>query len=170
MFTTIVAISSQICIPMPYGVPMTLQTFAIPLSGVILGKRSGTIAVVMYVLLGAVGVPVFSGFGGGIGRIFGMTGGFILALPFMAFFAGLGAQKGTIPWLAGGLALGIIVEYTFGTLQYMLVTGSNLQVGVLACVVPFMPTEIVKAALVGTVGVKCRQVLVKSGLVRADVN
>jgi biotin transport system substrate-specific component len=166
-FTAVIAVLSWISIPMPLGIPTTLQTFAVPLAGIILGPKKGTIAVLTYVLIGAVGVPVFAGFSGGIGSLFGLSGGFIWAFPLMALCAGLGAKKGTIPALALGLLMGIIVLYSAGMFQFMLVTGSNIQTGFFGMVLPFMPTEVIKATLAATLGMKCRQALIKSGMVTA---
>lgn len=77
IFTALTIILSQMSIPMPYGVPMTLQTFIIPLVALILGKKEGTFVASIYILLGLVGLPVFAGFSGGASIFFGPTGGFI---------------------------------------------------------------------------------------------
>ena len=90
LFTAIIAAMSQLSIPMPYGVPLTMQTLAIPLAGIVLGPKKGTLSTLAYILLGAIGVPVFSGFSGGIGIVLGMTGGFIMSFPAMACAAGFG--------------------------------------------------------------------------------
>ena len=83
LFTALIAILAQISIPLPGGVPLTLQTFAVPLAGLVLGSKRGTIATVVYVLLGAVGVPVFSNFTVGLGIVLVLTGGFIVSFPLM---------------------------------------------------------------------------------------
>ena len=82
MFTVLIAICSWISIPM--DIPFTLQTFAVFLSVAILGGKRGTLAVVVYVLLGAIGVPVFAGFTGGFGIILRNTGGYIIGFIFTA--------------------------------------------------------------------------------------
>ena len=81
IFATITAILAQISIPLPGGVPLTLQTFAVSLAGILLGSKKGFISILVYVLMGAIGLPVFSGFSAGIGAIVGATGGFILSFP-----------------------------------------------------------------------------------------
>lgn len=93
VFATITAILSQVSIPMPAGVPLTLQTFAISLAGIILGSKRGFVSILVYVLIGTIGLPVFSGFSGGIGTIVGPTGGFILSFPIMSFIIGLVCKK-----------------------------------------------------------------------------
>ena len=87
--TAVIVIMAQISIPMPLGVPMTMQTFAITLAGIILGSKKGAVASLIYVLLGAVGVPVFANFSGGYQLLVGPTGGFIISFPIMAFIIGL---------------------------------------------------------------------------------
>ena len=71
VFTAIIAVLAQISIPMPGGVPMTLQTFAVPLAGLVLGTKRGTLSALLYVLLGTLGVPVFAGLSGGPGIVLG---------------------------------------------------------------------------------------------------
>ena len=157
IFAAIIAICAQISIPMPYGVPMTLQTFAIPLAGVVLGAKSGTIATLIYILLGFIGLPVFAGFTGGIGMVFGRTGGFILAFPFMALTAGIGSsfkgsKKQKLAWLLLWLLIGAILLYTVGLLVFYLVTSIPIRVAFGLVVAPFIPTEIIKIILVATLG------------------
>ena len=85
LFAAVITVCSQISIPMPSGVPITLQTFAIALCGYVLGWQLSLVSVAVWMLLGAAGVPVFSNFHGGIGVLLGMTGGFIFGfLPFAA--------------------------------------------------------------------------------------
>ncbi len=79
IMTAITAVMAQISIPLPMMVPMTMQTFAVTLAGIILGAKCGSIAMGVYLLLGAVGVPVFSGFKGGLQSLIGPTGGFLLS-------------------------------------------------------------------------------------------
>ncbi|MDD3970645.1 MAG: biotin transporter BioY, partial [Clostridia bacterium] len=84
MFTAIIAVMSQLAIPMPSGVPATLQTLAIVITGLILGVKAGTVSVGLYITIGAIGLPVFSAFRSGLGTLFGVTGGFIFGfIPFV---------------------------------------------------------------------------------------
>ena len=92
IFAAIIAVCAQVSLPMPYGVPLTLQTFAIQLAGVVLGPKKGALAALVYITLGAVGVPVFAGFTGGMGIVLGVTGGFILSFPLLALLAGIGSR------------------------------------------------------------------------------
>jgi biotin transport system substrate-specific component len=155
IFTAIMAVMAQISVPMPLGVPMTMQTFAIMLSGVMLGAKGGFFSTLAYVLLGAAGVPVFANFTGGMGIILGPTGGFIVSFPIFALLIGWGADKGRNEAIAGLIA-GHIVNYAVGTVCFSLSTGKGLDVAFAACVLPFIPTAILKAAAAGVVGLKMR--------------
>ena len=165
LFTALIAILAQISIPLPGGVPLTLQTFAVPLAGLVLGSKRGTIATVVYVLLGAVGVPVFANFTGGLGIVLGMTGGFIVSFPLMALLAGFGVKK-TVksPFFFFFLVLGAVVNYAVGTVWFIVVAKSNLATALTACVVPFIPTAILKIILAGFCGTMLRGVLIKANL------
>lgn len=153
IFAGIIAVMAQIIVPLP-GVPVTMQTFAIPLAGIVLGAKRGTIAVFIYVLLGAVGLPVFAGFSGGIGHIAGPTGGFILSFPIMAFTTGYGAEKGSRPWLAGGIILGMAINYMCGMLYFSHVLSTDLQAAFTIAVLRFIPADILKAFMAVILGLR----------------
>lgn len=123
LFAAILCVCSQISIPTPFGIPFTLQTFAVALCGYILGSKKGTLAVLVYVLLGAVGLPVFAGFGGGFQKLFGATGGFIFGFFAASALCGLGADKNTVLSIVLGVA-GILICHFCGVLQYSLVTSN----------------------------------------------
>ena len=148
----IIAICSWISIPTT--VPFTMQTFAVFLVLSALGGKRGTIAIIVYVLLGAVGIPVFSNFNSGIGVLLGSTGGYILGFIFMGLvywlIVRLFGKKLWVEILA--MIIGLAVCYTFGTLWFMTVyAGSSGAVGlttVLAwCVIPFIIPDLVKLSL-----------------------
>ena len=178
IFTAIICVISQLPgIPLPGGVPMTLQTLIIPLAGVILGPVYGFVATLLYLLLGIVGLPVFSGFTGGIGCIMGATGGFLISFPIMALLAGLGdrlgekAGKRTVYYtgLYAGLILGSVINYVIGTLWFAqiylgAINAENMSAGFAACVLPFIPTAIIKIILAGVLGVVLKRALRKAGL------
>lgn len=152
MFAVIIAICSWIAIPM--AVPFTLQTFAIFLAVGVLGGRRGTLAVLVYVLLGAVGVPVFAGFTGGIGVLLGSTGGYIVGFLVSALVMwGMEKVIGRKTWaLAVQMVIGLLVCYAFGTVWFMQVyareTGAIGIGTVLAwCVIPFIVPDLLKVGL-----------------------
>ncbi len=162
LLTAAIVILAQITIPMPAGVPMTLQTFIIPLVGILLGARKGTLASLIYLLLGAVGLPVFAGFSGGLGILFGITGGFLLSFPIMAYLAGKGAEKNRTVWLFGGLITGAVINYIVGMCWFVVAAKSNFVAAFTACVLPFIPTAIIKILLAGIIGKKLRSTLIKA--------
>lgn len=158
LMTAVTAVMAQIAIPMPAGVPMTLQTFAVTLAGVVLGSKNGGLSMVLYILMGAIGLPVFSGFRGGLAMLVGPTGGFLLSFPVMAFIIGLGIKyikdKPLIFW--SYLALGTIINYIIGTIVFSLSTGSGLVPSFMACVFPFIPTAVIKLIVGGLMGIRLR--------------
>lgn len=152
VFAVLIAICSWISIPTV--VPFTLQTFAIFLSVGVLGGKRGTLAVLVYILLGLIGIPVFAGFSGGIGVLAGNTGGYIMgfllsALVMWAMEKILGRKL----WvLALSMIIGLFVCYAFGTAWFMIVytrnTGAVGLASVLGwCVVPFLIPDFIKIAL-----------------------
>ena len=161
IFAAIIAVCAQISIPMPALVPMTLQTFAVPLAGVVLGIKKGMLAVLAYILLGAVGVPVFANFTGGPGVIFGRTGGFILSFPLMALAAGIGARKGRV-WQAAWLVVGTAVNYLCGVLMFSFITSTGVVAALPLVVVPFLPGDVVKIVMVLVLGGVIREALVRN--------
>lgn len=121
MFTALVAILSILEIPSPTGVPFTLQTFAIALCGFVLGSKQGTLCVFLYVLLGAIGVPVYAGMTGGFGKLLGVTGGFLFGFIPMAALCGLknNASNRISPILFG--LFGLTICHILGILQFSLI-------------------------------------------------
>ncbi|MDR1651073.1 MAG: biotin transporter BioY [Synergistaceae bacterium] len=163
LFTALIAVMAQISIPMPLGVPMTMQTFAISLAGVMLGAKKGALSALAYALMGAVGAPVFAGFRGGLGIVLGPTGGFIISFPLMAWIIGFGSEKDGKWPLALGLFAGTAVSFIAGMIFFSAVTGRGLEAAFSACVLPFIPTSAVKALAAGTVGMKIRQKVMSLG-------
>ena len=166
VFAAIIAVMAQISVPLPYGVPITLQTLAIPLAGVVLGSKKGTIATIIYILIGAVGVPVFANFSGGLGVIFGPTGGFILSFPFLALAAGIGAEKNKKLWLWGGIVTGVLVNYLCGVVYFSIFTGHDLITSFMVCVLVFIPGDALIVAAVGLLGERIRKLLFQRNMVK----
>ena len=152
IFTALITICSWISIPTP--IPFSLQTFAVFLSVSVLGGKRGTLAVVVYVLLGAIGVPVFAEFTGGIDIILRNTGGYIIGFIFSALVMWLiESLFGRKLWVQGiSMVLGLLVCYAAGTAWFMFVymrdTGAVGLATVLGwCVIPFIIPDAVKIAL-----------------------
>ncbi|MBO4433203.1 MAG: biotin transporter BioY [Clostridia bacterium] len=126
LFAALICVLSPVCIPMPIGVPLTLQTLIIALSAFLLGAKSGTAAVTCYVLIGAVGLPVFSGYTAGVGALLSPTGGFIFAFPVFALVLSLVfyVNKTAYRFLLSFAAL--VLLYLAGTVQFALLTGNGV--------------------------------------------
>ena len=138
LFTAILCIMSQISVPTPFGVPLTLQTTAIALCGYILGTKRGVASVGTYILLGAVGVPVFSNFKGGIQALFGLTGGFIFGFLGLVFLCGL-AKTCRKPFLKVLLGFaGILVCHLCGTIQFAVISKVTLLSACATASLPFI--------------------------------
>ena len=135
IFASITAILAQISIPLPFStVPLTMQVFAVTISGIILGAKKGLISQLIYVTLGAIGMPVFAGMSGGMGMVFGYTGGFIISFPIMA----------------------LVINYSIGTLWYSFVAGVGIVQGFTVCVAPFLIADIIKICLATTIGISVK--------------
>lgn len=152
VFTVLITICSWISIPT--AIPFSLQTFAVFLAVSILGGKRGTLSVVVYVLLGAIGVPVFAEFTGGIGIILRNTGGYIIGFIFSALVMWLVESLfGRKLWVQGiSMVLGLLVCYAVGTAWFMFIymrdTGAVGLSTVLGwCVIPFIIPDAVKIAL-----------------------
>lgn len=151
MFAAIITICAQIQIPT--AVPFTLQTLGVFVASAMLGWKRGTLSVAVYIVLGLIGVPVFAGFSGGVGVLFGLTGGYIIGFLFTAFIVGFMCDKlGRKLWvLALSMTLGLLACYVFGTVWFMLIynytMGSISLVSALGmCVVPFLLFDAIKIA------------------------
>ena len=148
----LIALCSYISIPA--AVPFTMQTFAVFLVLLLLGGKRGTGAIAVYLLLGAFGVPVFSGFTGGIGHLLGLTGGYLvgfllLGLVYWLLTAVWGEKR---RWQGVALGAGIVLLYAFGTLWYLLVYarrsgGAGVFSVLSTCVFPFVLPDLLKMAL-----------------------
>ena len=149
--TALICVIAPFSFPMPLGVPMTLQSFIIALMAIILGSKRGATATLIYILLGAFGLPVFSNFTGGWQCLIGPTGGFILSFPIMAYVIGLGSSL----WL--GILAGTVINFAFGIAMFCLVTESSFTVGFTTCVLPFIPLTIIKWILAYIIGINIRK-------------
>lgn len=151
LLIAIMAVCSWISIPLPgTGVPINLATFAVILTGLLLGSRKGASATAVFLLLGAVGIPVFAGFTGGLGILAGPTGGYLIGYVFLAAFAGLaspiGHVRSTKRYILAVIA-GEAVLYLLGTLWFIHLTGTGFAAAMAACVIPFIPGDVAKMIL-----------------------
>ncbi len=156
-FAALTAILSQISIPLPFTpVPINLATLSVITAGALLGKKGGAISQIVYLFLGAIGLPVYSNFSSGIGVLVGPTGGYLVGYVIAAFVVGLICEnsKDTLVIKIISMSLGIISCYTIGTSWYMLITGTGMIEALLACVVPFILGDIVKISVAATLATR----------------
>ena len=155
LFAAITAVLAQISIPLPFTtVPLTMQIFAVALTGLLLGSKRGFVAILIYVLLGAIGLPVFAQMSGGLGVLLGPTGGFLLGCPFMAFVIGYISERTSSKlYILLSMVLGLVVVYITGTIMYSVVTNSTIKDSIMYCVVPFVVVDLIKLFLATSVGV-----------------
>jgi len=150
MFAAVIAVASWISIPLPFTpVPVNLGTLAVMVTGALLGKKYGVISVITYILLGAVGLPVFAGFTGGLGHIVGPTGGYIVGYAVSAFLTGLLIEvfcKEKLTWqgVAAAGFIGTASCYALGTIWFMMLTNTGIAGAMTMCVIPFLPGDAVK--------------------------
>ena len=152
LFAALIALCAWITIPS--FVPFTMQTFAVFMAASLLGGKRGTLAVLVYILLGAVGLPVFSGFNSGLGYLAGKTGGYIIGFIALALTMWGVTKIGGRGWVARGIGMvaGLLVCYAFGTAWFMNVyirtSGPVTLMTVLSwCVIPYIIPDLVKIAL-----------------------
>lgn len=145
----LIALSAQIAIPLPFSpVPVTGQTMAVLLVGALLGRRRGSLAVLVYIAEGIAGLPVFAGGAAGPARLLGPTGGYLVGFVAAAYLVGLLAERGwdrRVSTTAAAMALGNLVIYTVGVLWLTVFVGS-LSAALAAGVLPFIPGDLVKIA------------------------
>ena len=163
--TAIIAVLAQITIPLPL-IPITGQTLAVGLVVTILGLKYGTYSVLLYILLGAIGLPVFQTFTGGIGIIFGPTGGYIIGFIPTALILGYYLQKTSITFLHAIIAntLGMFATLLVGASWLKVLNELSWQAAFVAGVVPFIIVGIVKAVIAAFVGVIVYQRLTQAKL------
>lgn len=145
IFVAFIAVSAQISVSIG-PVPLTFQVFAVLLTGLLFGPRLGFLSVLSYDIAGAIGLPVFAGFTGGIAHLYGPTGGYLLAFPIAAFIAGLAKEKGRKAKLIASL-VAITVIYALGWLRLGLYFGGNFGKAFELGVAPFLIPDIIKALI-----------------------
>jgi len=165
LLCALLCVLAQIQIPLP-PVPVSLSLLAVHLCGALLGSRWGAAAVGCYVFLGAVGVPVYAGFGGGVSVLFGPTGGFLLGYIPCALAVGMLSQRLGFSrrQLCLSMAAGTLLCYAAGAAWFMLVTGSTLWGCLTACVLPFIPGDMIKIALAAALCLRLQKPLRSAGL------
>ncbi|QOJ79050.1 biotin transporter BioY [Infirmifilum lucidum] len=162
LFAALTAVGAYVAIPLPFSpVPVTLQTLFVYLSGLVVGSRRGVLSQLVYLLLGTSGLPVFAGGRGGVGVIFGPTGGYLLGFVAGAYIAGLVAERRP-PSFKNFLVASLLATaaiYALGVLQLMRVTGIGLEKALLLGAVPFLPGDSAKVLVAVWVALRVRKAL-----------
>ncbi|MDN4493433.1 biotin transporter BioY [Ureibacillus aquaedulcis] len=163
----IIAVLAQITIPLPL-IPITGQTLAVGLVATILGKKNGTIAVLLYILLGAIGLPVFSGFSGGLAVLVGPTGGYIIGFLVQAYLMGLYMEKFGVSFTHSTIAnlFGMVITLAFGTTWLKIVGDLSWTAAFMGGVYPFIIVGIIKAVAAAWLGVIVRNRLESAQLLK----
>lgn len=169
MFAALLTAVSQISLPMPTGVPVTIQAFGVALCGAVLGWKRGAFSTLVYILLGAVGLPVFANFQGGLRVITGFSGGYVLAWPLMAILCGIPVSKklsGSVNLLLSLIlaVAGMLIMETAGGLQWAFLSGDQTFGMIMAySFVAFIPKDTVLTIAAVIVGRQIRKTLVRGG-------
>ncbi len=153
----------------PIGaVPISLTNLVICLTVWLLGPKFGTLSVAIYLALGAVGIPVFSGYGAGLAKLAGPTGGYLIGFLPMALIGGLFIEKSKgNPIVSGiGLVLGIAVSYAFGTAWFVIQMQCELSYAMAVCVYPFIAFDLAKVVISCVVGALLRKRLTQAGVLK----
>ena len=169
VFAALIAVCAWISIPVS-AVSFTLQTFAVCLAGALGGKKAGTLSVGVYILLGLAGVPVFSGFQGGISAIAGVTGGYIIGFIFLAVICGCSEffefrKFGKIYSLILGVA-GLAVCHVCGVIQFSAITGSGIVKAFVTASLPFLIKDVISCFAAYAVASRLTVIIRKTGVIK----
>ena len=157
LMTAVTCVLGPLSIPLPFSpVPISLTNFAIFLAIFVLGMKSGTISFIIYLLLGAVGVPVFSSFRGGLQVLAGPTGGYLIGFIFLALIMGFALDhfdRKLLPTIIG-MIIGMVVCYAFGTVWLAKLLSLSFKEGLMMGVIPYLPGDAAKIIIAAIVGPK----------------
>lgn len=172
LFAAMIGILAQLSIPLPL-VPITGQTLAIGLAATILGAKYGTFSVILYILIGAAGIPVYAEMQAGISVLFGPTGGYLAGFIPTAFFIGWILERTAYSFKYALIAntVGMLITLSFGTAWLKIAAGLSWSAAFTGGFFPFLVVGIIKAALASWIGISVRQRLQGANLlysVKAD--
>ena len=157
LMTAVTCVLGPLSIPLPFSpVPISLTNFAIFLAIFVLGMKNGTISFIIYLLLGAVGVPVFSSFRGGFQVLAGPTGGYLIGFIFLALIMGFALDhfnRKLVPTIIG-MIIGMAVCYAFGTVWLAKLLSLSFKEGLMMGVIPYLPGDAAKIIIAAIVGPK----------------
>lgn len=174
--TTCALMAALMCIlgPMsvPIGpVPVTLTNLVIYLSIYLIGTRGALISYLVYLFLGIVGLPVFSGYQGGVAKVAGPTGGYLVGFILMILVSGIVMEKSKINVLITcvGMVIGTVVAYAFGTVWFVKLMDMDFVAALGVCVFPFVPFDLIKIVIASILGKAVRGALTKAGLIKGTL-
>ncbi|MFR8725878.1 MAG: biotin transporter BioY [Mediterraneibacter faecis] len=157
LMTAVTCVLGPLSIPLPFSpVPISLTNFAIFLAIFVLGMKSETISFIIYLLLGAIGVPVFSSFRGGLQVLAGPTGGYLIGFIFLALIMGFALEhfdRKLVPTIIG-MIIGMAVCYAFGTVWLAKLLSLSFKEGLMMGVIPYLPGDAAKIIIAAIVGPK----------------
>ncbi len=168
LMAAITCIMGPFSIPLPFNlVPISLTNLVIFFTIYILGMKKGTISYCIYLLIGFAGLPVFSGFTGGVGKLVGPTGGYLIGFIFLALIGGFFVDKwSNNRWLCmTGMVLGEIIMYIFGTVWLAYQAHMNFEAALWAGVIPFIPGDLIKMVMAMMLGPQIKNRLRKAGVI-----
>lgn len=158
MCAALMAIFSQLSIPLPFtSVPVTLQVFGLVILAVIVGAKVGTLSLIIYVIIGAIGLPVFANFHSGFGVLIGPTGGYIIGFVIMAFLIGYASSKKNKIILFTVSYLGVLIDLILGTIQLKVVTGMTVNAALIAGLYPFILKDLITVSIAVIIGLKVKK-------------
>lgn len=157
LMTAVTCILAPMSIPIG-PVPISLTNFAIYLSLYLLDWKKGTLSYFVYLLIGFAGLPVFSGFTGGIGKLAGPTGGYIIGFIPMAIIAGIIIDNFSQRWIQlAGMIFGTLLCYVLGTVWFCFQSGYTASAALAVCVIPFIPADLCKMVIAMIIGPSIRK-------------
>lgn len=168
VMTAITCIMGPLSVPLPFSpVPLSLTNLIIFITIYVLGMKKGTISFLIYLALGAAGLPVFSGYMGGFGKLLGPTGGYLFGFAFMALICGYFIQKWYSKWYMCliGLLLGTAVCNLLGTIWLAYQCNLSFQAALMAGVIPFIPGDLIKILVSLLLGPVLRKALLRARLI-----
>lgn len=155
LMVAVITVFSQLSLPLPNGVPLTLQVFAVALAGMVLRPKKALICITVYILAGSLGIPVFANFTAGIGKLIGPTGGYIYGFYFLTFYSILDNKskltKGTL------ITLSVLLFHTIGIIHYSIVMQADIIKSIFIISVPYFFKDLISVAAACISGEKIKK-------------
>lgn len=154
-----IGIMSQIAIPTAWGIPFTMQVFAVALSGFMFEPLQAVISVCVYILLGIIGVPVFSGFRGGVSELISPTGGFLFGFLFLAFFCSLAQKSESLFYKIVCYIIGFCLCHVIGCLYFAFVCENTILSAFIVASLPYIFKDVLSIVFAHAVSIRIKRAL-----------